>query len=321
MDKTYQIMRIARKYYELKMGQQEIAKEEGISKSTVSRMLQKAMDLGYVKVTVEYPLESVSEIEQQMKTIFHLRDVFVIPNVVENEEITMKDTCRVLANHLDKYIKNEEIVGVSWGKTMNCLADHIQKLQAKNIKVVQLNGGVSKYTNPTGATRIVDALSSAGAGTGYMFPVPAVVDSKEISDVLKKDSQVKKVLQLAMESQVTIFSVGALSKESILYEVEYLKEKEYRILEEQKAVGDIASRFFNQHGEIASQSLNERVVGLDLEDLKEKRYNIAIAVGIQKADAILGALSGGYMNVLYTDEKTAREVLKKYTGIGDEKNR
>lgn len=310
--KLYQIMRIARKYYELNMGQLEIAKEEGISKSTVSRLLQKAIDLGFVKVTVEYPLESVEEIENQLKSLFGLKDVFVAPNVVDDESIALKDTCKALAQNLDLYIKNKSIVGVSWGKTMNCLSEFVNQLQAKEIKVVQLNGGVAKYTNPTGASQIVDALTHAGNGTGYLFPVPAVVDSKEISDVLKKDSQVQKVLNLARKAQITIFSVGALSKKSILYEVGYLKEKDYNQLEEAAAVGDIASRFFRVEGTIANESLNERVVGLELDELKSKEFNIAIAVGIQKVDAILGALAGGYMNVLYTDEKTAREVLKRY---------
>lgn len=310
-NKNYQIMRIARKYYERNMGQLEIAKEEGISKSTVSRMLQKAMDLGFVKVTVEYPLESVKELEKQLKNAFHLKDVFVTPNVVDDEEVALKDTCRAVADHLDQYLEDKSIVGVSWGKTMNCLSEYVHHLKATGIKVVQLNGGVSKHTNPTGATKIVDALSAAGKGTGYMFPVPAFVDSKEISDVLKKDSQVRKVLNLALEANVTIFSVGALSRKSILYEVEYLQDEDYQLLEEKKAVGDIASRFFRIDGTIADNSLNERVVGLELDNLKEKKYNIGIAVGTQKVDAILGALAGGYMNVLYTDEKTAREVLKR----------
>lgn len=310
--KLHQIIRIARKYYELNMGQLEIGKEEGISKSTVSRLLQKAMDLGFVKVTVEYPLESVTEIENQLKDLFGLKDVFVVPNVVNDETIALKDTCRALAQNLDLYIKEKSIVGVSWGKTMNCLSGFVDHIKAKEIRVVQLNGGVAKCTNPTGASQIVDALTHAGDGTGYLFPVPAVVDSREISDVLKKDSQVQKVLNLAREAQVTIFSVGALSKESILYEVGYLKEKDYQQLEEMGAVGDIASRFFGPEGAIASENLNERVVGLELHELKSKEYNIAIAVGIQKADAILGALAGGYMNVLYTDEKTGRELLKRY---------
>lgn len=73
-NKSYQIIRVAKKYYELHMGQLEIAQEEGVSKSTISRMLQKAIDLGYVKVTIDAPVESVKEMEDQLKQTFHLKE-------------------------------------------------------------------------------------------------------------------------------------------------------------------------------------------------------------------------------------------------------
>lgn len=309
VNKQYQIMRVARKYYELHQGQLQISREEGVSKSTISRMLQKAIELGYVKIKVEYPLESVNEIAGQMKELFQLKDVFITPNVIDNEAIALKDTCRALSDRLDRYIHDECIVGVSWGKTLNCLSEYIDKVQAKNIKVVQLNGGVSKHTIPTGAGRIVDAVTKAGKGTGYMFPVPALVDSKEIFDALKKDSTINSVLNMAKEAEVTIFSIGAVEKKSILYEVGYLDDNDFDQLKKADAAGDIALRFFDIQGRIANENLNERVVGLALEDLKDKKYNIAIVVGERKAVGILGALRGGYVNVLYTDEKTARKVL------------
>ena len=302
-------MRVARKYYELHQGQLEISRDEGVSKSTISRMLQKAVDLGYVKIKVEYPLESVNEIAEQMKELFQLKDVFITPNVIDDESITLKDTCRAFADRLDRYIHDDCIVGVSWGKTLNCLSEYINKIQAKNIQVVQLIGGVSKHTIPTGAGRIVDAVTKAGKGTGYMFPVPALVDSREIFDALKKDSTINSVLNMAKAAEVTIFSIGAVEKTSILYEVGYLDDDDFEQLKKADAAGDIALRFFDVQGNIANESLNERVVGLALEDFKDKKYNIAIAVGERKTVGILGALRGGYVNVLYTDEKTARKVL------------
>lgn len=310
IDKSYQIIRVAKKYYELHMGQLEIAKEEGVSKSTISRMLQKAIDLGYVKVTIDAPIESVRSIEDALKEKFSLKEVFVSPAMVDDEQITLRDTCKALADNLDSYIMDEDVVAVSWGKTLNCLSGQITSLDAKGIKVVQLNGGVARSASKTGASQIVDALTQAGHGIGYMFPVPAIVDSKISSAVLKEETQVKDVLELARRARVTVFSIGALSKESILYEVGYLRDEDYNSLEKNDAVGDIASRFFNINGQIADEELNDRVVGLTLNELKEKEWNIAIAVGTGKVKAITGAIRGGYVNVLYTDEKTARALLE-----------
>ena len=310
-NKSYQIIRVAKKYYELHMGQLEIAQEEGVSKSTISRMLQKAIDRGYVTVTLDAPVESVKEMEDQLKQTFHLKEVFVSPNLVDDEEINLRDTCRALAGNLDKYIIDNTVVAVSWGNTLNCLAGQIQPLKAKDIKVVQLNGGVAKSASSTGASQIVDALTMAGHGIGYMFPVPAIVDSKHTSEILQEETQVKNVLRLAKEAEVSIFSIGALSKDSILYEVEYLKDEDFQALEKNKAVGDIASRYFDINGNIALKELDDRVVGFGLEELREKEWTIAIAVGVNKVDAIIGALRAGFMNVLYTDEKTAREILNR----------
>ena len=311
-EKKYQIMRIARKYYELNMGQSEIAKEEGISKSTVSRLLQKAMDLGYIKISVEYPLESCMDMATQMKEAFHLKDVFITPVLVDNETVILQDTCRALGDRLDTYVHDEDIICVSWGTTMNCLSGYIRSLQARHVKIVKMNCGVSKFNIPTGAQKIVEELVTASKGDGYMFPVPAVVDSKEISDVLKKDSQVKNILDMARKANVTIFSVGSMNQNIILYRVNYLNEKDMEQLVGKGSVGDIASRFFNAKGEIADPSLDSRIVGLELSELKEKECNICVAVGQSKVKSLLAALRGGYIHVLYTDEKTAREVLREH---------
>lgn len=306
---NYKIIRVAKKYYESHMGQLEIARQEGVSKSTISRMLKKAMELGYIKVSVEAPIEPVKDVAEEIRDKYNLKQVFVVPDYVDNDEIATQDVCKALAGNLETYIKNDTVVAVSWGKTLNTLARKLTPLSVEGIKVVQMNGGVAKSASATGASQIVDALTKAGKGTGYMFPVPAIVDSKEIADTLHKDSQVRNVLNLAKEADVTIFSIGVLSKNSILYEVGYLHEEDYNYLESHDAVGDIASRFFKKDGTIAGTEFNDRVVGLSLEKLKEKKWNIAIAVGEKKVDAIIGALKGGYVNVLYTDEKTARLLL------------
>lgn len=91
--RSYQIIRVAKKYYELHMGQMEIAQEEGVSKSTISRMLQKAMDLGYIKVKVDAPTESLGMLEDEVRELFQLKEVFVTPNLVT----MMRLLCRILA--------------------------------------------------------------------------------------------------------------------------------------------------------------------------------------------------------------------------------
>ena len=102
-----------------------------------------------------------------------------------------------------------------------------------------------------------------------------------------------------------------LREQMYRYRVEYLKDEDFQALEKNKAVGDIASRYFDINGNIALKELDDRVVGFGLEELRETEWTSAIAVGVNKVDAIIGALRAGFMNVLYTDEKTAREILNR----------
>ena len=78
-----------------------------------------------------------------------------------------------------------------------------------------------------------------------------------------------------------------------------------------KLLGTLHRDIFDINGNIALKELDDRVVGFGLEELREKEWTIAIAVGVNKVDAIIGALRAGFMNVLYTDEKTAREILNR----------
>ena len=54
------------------------------------------------------------------------------------------------------------------------------------------------------------------------------------------------------------------------------------------------------------------MVGISLEQLRALDGVIGVAGGEEKVPAILGALRGGYLNVLITDEATAQAVLARH---------
>jgi DNA-binding transcriptional regulator LsrR (DeoR family) len=57
-------------------------------------------------------------------------------------------------------------------------------------------------------------------------------------------------------------------------------------------------------------NIEKRVIALGAEDLKGVPRVIGIATGEKKAKSILGALRSGILDVLITDEKTARLVMR-----------
>lgn len=311
-EKINQAIRIAEKYYVLGMGQEQIAESEKISTSTVSRILRKAIEEGFIKISINYPIQSVTELEEKLETKFNLKKAFVIQSTINSFESTVRNTCTALANDLVKLVKSDNIIGISWGRTMNMLSKVLVEMTVNNVKVVQLNGSVSKQSITTSADKIVSRLSEVTHGTGYMIPVPAVVDTAEIASVLMQESSIKSIIDLGRKSDLIIYSIGAISKESILYEANYINDKEMEDLIAKDAVGDICSRYIDIDGNIACKDINDRVVGINLEELRQLKNKIAIAVGGEKAKAIIGALNGGFVDRLYIDEITAEKVLEIY---------
>jgi DNA-binding transcriptional regulator LsrR (DeoR family) len=55
--------------------------------------------------------------------------------------------------------------------------------------------------------------------------------------------------------------------------------------------------------------VNRRVVGISLDNLSRIETVIGVAGSSRKGAAILGALRGGYVNVLITDDQAAQKVL------------
>ena len=82
------------------------------------------------------------------------------------------------------------------------------------------------------------------------------------------------------------------------------------MLREKDAVGDILLRFFDVDGNPVESSLNDRVVSMELEQLKNIDRAIGIAGGSQKFSAIRGALRGGLINILITDSCTAGKLVQ-----------
>ena len=86
--------------------------------------------------------------------------------------------------------------------------------------------------------------------------------------------------------------------------------KELKSLSDRGAVGDICLRFFDADGAPVVTPLNERVIAIELADLKRVDRVVGIAGGRRKFAAIRGALRGRRINVLITDRSTAERLVK-----------
>lgn len=119
--RTNLIIRVAKLYYELGMSQIDISKQEHLSKSTVSRLIKLASDMGFVKISIVEPKHSYSDLENEFKGRFHLKKVTILPDMVDNHDVLVQDICAACAEDLPKLVDDNSILGVAWGSTMSKL--------------------------------------------------------------------------------------------------------------------------------------------------------------------------------------------------------
>lgn len=304
------VVKAAKMYYQLDYSQQQIAKELGISRPSVSRLLQEAKEKGIVQIRINDTNQQEQEHAMLIKERFGLKEC-IIANVPQNNDLIIKKYLgEKSAEFLAHTIKDGDIIGTTWGTTIYEVAKNIAPKQVQHIDVVQMNGGISHSETNTFAAEILNHLGVTLNTSPHFLPLPAIVDRAEIRQMIMSDQHISNVINLAKKANIAMFTVGDRHEESTLNKAGYLKEKDLRILEEKQAVGDICSRFINKNGEICSESLNARTIGIDVHHLREKETSVLIAGGSQKFNSIVGALNGAYANVLITDQYTAKALVE-----------
>ena len=76
-EKLTKVIEAAKLYYLLDYNQNEIAKEAGVSRPTVSRLLQQAKSDGIVQINILDPTEDVENLATQLEQKFNLKKVIV----------------------------------------------------------------------------------------------------------------------------------------------------------------------------------------------------------------------------------------------------
>lgn len=308
-EKLTKIIEVARLYYQLDYSQQEIAKKLDVSRPTVSRLLKQAKDTGIVEVKIHNPVEAGEVLTERLKEKFGLKEV-IIASVSEYDHTLIKRHLgEVAASYLNKVVKDDDLIATSWGTTVYELATKLKPKPVKNTKVVQLNGGVSHSETKTYASEIIHLFGEAFNTQTFLLPLPAIVDHIVVKQAIEADRHIHKILELGKQANIAVFSVGTPVVDSVLLQAEYFSKEEQHLIQS-RAVGEICSRFFDKNGEICVENLNNRTIGIELDELSKKEKSILVAGGSKKVKAIYGALKGKYANVLITDEQTASLLIE-----------
>ena len=310
-DKDRLSINVAKLYYRSEYSQQQIAQELGVSRPSVSRLLQYAKDKGYVKIQIFDPVEDMSHMEHQLLEKYHLKDVCIAASTLNDEQEIKKYIGIKASEYLDSIVRDGDILGVGWGTTMYNLACSLIPRVLKGAQIVQLEGGVTHATGETYANDILELFARNYSTIAQHLPLPVVFGSREVKEMVDQDRYVRRVLELGSHANIAIFSVGTVRPTALFFNLGYTDGLEKTRIQKD-AVGDICSRFFDENGRICIKDLDDRTVGVKLKDLRSKEHSILVSGGEPKIRSIRAALAGRYANVLVTDQFTAKALIEDF---------
>jgi len=306
------IARVAQMYHIEGQRQAEIASHLRISQATVSRMLKKAQEEEIVRTTVVAPSGTYVELEAGLRERYGVKEAIVVECAEDRTGAVMARIGEAAAHIIEATLQPGEIIGVSsWSETILKMVDNIHPMKSGKAKyVVQTLGGMGDPTVQIHATQLTSRLARLTGAEARLLSAPGVAQSREAKLVLLSDPYIRETIDLFGRITLAVVGIGALEPSSMLARSgNVFSPNELTAVKEAGGVGDISLRFFDEAGKMVKTPLDDRVIGMPLEDLAKVERVIALAGGAAKTEAIRGALKTGTIDVLITDKFTAERLV------------
>jgi deoxyribonucleoside regulator len=302
------ILKVCYLYYKEGKTQQEVSSLLGVSRFKISRILKEGRQRGLVSITINDPRGDLTELEVELAKKFGLKQTILV-QISEFSGLSVLDQVgEAGAQYLNKIVKNYKIMGVTWGYTVYHVVSNLQPVQVEDLTLVQIGGGLGTIEG-TDNNMLTMMLGQKLGAKAHLVPAPVIVGNRTIRDTLFKEKKIQEALAIAKKADLVLFGVGRVGKEGLLWKSGFLDGSDTSKLRESGAVGAICGRFFDANGLQCWNDLDNRTIGLNLDELKKIKHKVCIASGLEKLNGILGALRGRLLDVLITDENTAGSLL------------
>jgi DNA-binding transcriptional regulator LsrR (DeoR family) len=301
-------------YYVQDLTQAEISRQIDLTRSAVSRMLTEARNKGIVEITVRRPLRFDAALEAALKERFSLQAAHVLAG---QRDVAYDKLRRQLAlaaaAELRALLRPRISCGVAWGTTVSATIEALDVPHLMQVEIVQLVGVLQSNSHAFNAQALVDIMASKLGGRGIYLYSPFIVESAATARSIRNIPDVRESLEAGKRCDIALMGIGTVLDPaySSLYQGGHIDLETLEQLRRSGAVGDVGGVHIDIHGNPAGGDFNARMVGIAAPDLLAIPTRLAVAGGAAKADAILGALRGGYANLLVTDDATATTILER----------
>lgn len=309
------LVKVARLYYEQDLIQAEIARRLRLSRQKVQRLLSQAREEGVVQISIRPVMDTFADLEKAMEQKFGLREAVIVETTAyDDQPAVAREVGAGAAEYLLRVAQPGDKIVISWGGSLlgmvNAVAASPHREDLSHVTVIQGLGGLGDPNNETHASDLTRRLARALNGQALLLTAPGAAGTRIARDAFYNDPYVAQALQSALSAEIMFTGIGAPRPDSILVrEGNIVTWPELEGLMDLGAVGDLNLRYFDARGQKISSDLDGRVIGLDLQQMRQINLVVGVAGGGAKHKAIEAALEGHLVDVLVTDHLTAQRLL------------
>ena len=298
-------------YYKEGLTQSEISKRIGVSRASVVNYLRQARDTGIVDIRIEGSAFASTGLSRKLCQKYGLEDAYIAPSDSEQALDDAEQTrlvAQVSGMAMYDLLQPGDWLGVSWGGTVQLTAESFPNRPVKDLSVCQILGSMSSPDLATAEDCAIQIARKTGARC-YTLHAPALLSDAAIAQKLRDEPVIKQQLDRFEKLSKVLFSIGSVDDDTLMLTSEMSTKAELDDYKKRGAVGILCGRYISQKGEQIDANLNKRLIGIELEALRQARTRMFVANGTRKLAAALAVLRGGYATHLVIDEASGRQLL------------
>ncbi len=248
-------------------------------------------------------LKGIPELEELLREKLNIKEVKIVAGNFEKDATVLKEMGKVGSEVLKKSISKNSILGITGGSTMysvseECIRDNIKR----DIIVVPARGGLGKDIYTQSNSLAVNLAEKLGGSYRLLYVVDGL--EEEALKYMMKNQEIREALELIENMDTLIFGIGRADE---MAKRRNLSQDKINSLLEKDAVAESFGHFFDIDG---NEVWEYKTIGISLDKYKKIDNAIAVAGGVEKAEAIIAVSTLNKNMQLITDELTARKILE-----------
>ncbi len=295
-------------YYHDGLNQSEIAARMRISRASVVNYLNEARSRGWVRVHLDSDVFRGQRLAAELCEAYGLAEALVIPDDPADPDLTGRVT-RAVADWLPRLLEPGDRLGVSWGATVYQMAQQVPQHPVPDLTVVQLLGSRPAAFG-FAAEACTAILAQKLGGECINLHVPLILSDKGLRDALCNEPVVKAQLDALASCNKTILACGTCDADAHVVRSGILSPEEMEHYRARGAEGVICARLIDASGNPVVAEVENRMIGVTLEQMKGKDMALLVAAGAGRARPARAALLGGFVTHFATSARLAQELLE-----------